>query len=215
MENWTKRIFLTATLLCLVTPVHLAYAQEKKPVQVIEPDLERRSTKIADIDTENIEIGVFHGIISIEDFSSNTVTGARVAYHLTEDLFFEGSYGSSEGDLTSFEKLSGGSPLLSDEDREYTYYDISLGWNFLPSETFVGKKLAFNSAFYVIGGVGSTKFAGDNWFTVSIGVGYRLLMTDMIAWHVDMKDRVFDRDTLGKEELSNNLEFTTGITVFF
>ena len=188
--------------------------QAQDPVQVIEPDLDRRSLKPAKIDSENIEVGAYYGVLSIEDFSSNEVYGARFAYHLTEDLFFEASYGQSEGDLTSFEKLSGGSPLLSDDDRDYTYYNLSVGWNIFPGEVFIAD-YAFNSAFYIIGGVGSTEFAGDNWFTVSIGAGYRFLVTDYLAWHLDVRDHVFDRDTFGPEETTHNIEFTTGITVFF
>ncbi|MBL4826490.1 MAG: outer membrane beta-barrel domain-containing protein [Spongiibacteraceae bacterium] len=215
MENWTKRIFLSTSLLALSLQLPLAQAQENKPVQVIEPDLERRTIKTADIDTENIEFGFYYGVISIQDFSSNEVIGARLAYHITEDLFFEGTYAQSEGDLTSFEKLSGGSPLLSDDDRSYTYYDLSVGWNILPGEIFIGDSYAFNSAFYFTAGVGSTEFAGDNWFTISVGAGYRMLLTDYLAWHVDMKDHIFDRDTFGEEETTHNIEFHTGITFFF
>ena len=42
------------------------------------------------------------------------VYGVRGAWHVTEDFFFEASYGVSEGDLTSYEKLSGGAPLFDD-----------------------------------------------------------------------------------------------------
>jgi outer membrane beta-barrel protein len=215
MENWTKRVFLTASLIAVGLPISTVQAQEKPPVQVIEPDLERRSLKVADIDSENLEMGFYYGIVSIEDFSSNDVYGVRLAYHVTEDFFFEGTYGASEGDLTSFEKLSGGSPLLSDDDREYTYYDLSIGWNILPGESFVWDRWAFNSDFYLIAGVGSTEFAGDNWFTASVGAGFRLLLTDYLAWRVTVKDRLFDRDTFGEEETTHNVEFHTGFTVFF
>ena len=46
---------------------------------VIKPDLERRTITEADIDSEDFEAGVFVGVMSIEDFGSNVVYGARLA----------------------------------------------------------------------------------------------------------------------------------------
>ncbi len=214
MENWPKRVLLIGSLLAASVQSTFALAEDK-PVQVIEPDLDRREISIDAIDTENFEVGLFYGVISIEDFSSNQVYGLRAAYHFTEDFFFEAAYGLSEGDLTSFEELSGGSPLLSDEDREYNYYNMSVGWNVLPGEVFIFNDYAFNSSLYLIGGIGSTEFAGDNWLTVNVGAGFRLLLTDAIAWHIDVRDHIFDRDTFGTDETTHNIEFSTGFTVFF
>lgn len=213
MENRIKRFLLITSL--LGSSLYFNSAVAADAVQVIEPDLERRAISKSAIDTENIEIGFFAGYISIEDFSSSPVYGLRAAYHITEDFFFEAAYAVSEGDLTSYEKLSGGSPLLSEDDRDYSYYNISIGWNLLPGEIFILDDYVFNSSFYLIGGIGSTEFAGDNWFTVNFGAGLRLLLNDSIALHFDVRDHIFDRDTFGEEQTTHNMEFTTGITVFF
>ena len=172
MENWNQRILLTAALAMFgATPVWGELEQDQE--QVIFPDVERRVIKPAEIDTEDFEVGGFAGIISIQDFNSEVVYGARAAWHVTEDFFFEASYGESEGDLTSYEKLSGGSPLFNDSERDYSYYGLALGWNILPGEIFLFDDRAFKSDLYLIGGAGSTDFLGDNWFTVTVGVGYR------------------------------------------
>lgn len=215
MENWYKRTILLGAGICwLGLTIPAAFAQEDD-TQVIAPDLDRREIQYEAIDTENFEIGAFYGVISIEDFTSSEVAGLRLAYHISEDFFFEASYGVAEGDLTSFEKLSGGSPLFTEEDREYSYYDVSLGWNFLPGEAFIWDAWAFNTQLYVIGGVGSTEFAGEKWFTVNLGAGVRVLLNDLFAWHLDFRDHVFDRDTFGEDQTTNNLEIHTGITLFF
>ena len=214
METRNKRVLLIGSLLAAYLQSLAALAVEK-PVQVINPNLDRYEIDIDAIDTENFEIGVFFGVISIEDFSSNEVTGLRAAYHFTEDFFFEASYGESEGELTSFEKLSGGSRLLSEEDREYRYYNLSAGWNFLPGEVFISGKYTFNSSVYLIGGAGSTEFAGDKWFTVHFGAGFRLLLTDTIAWHLDVRDQIFDRDTFGSDQTTHNMVMHTSFTIFF
>ncbi|MEQ9563477.1 MAG: outer membrane beta-barrel domain-containing protein [Woeseiaceae bacterium] len=183
--------------------------------QVIEPEVERREVKEPEIDTEDFEIGVFAGILSIEDFGSNLVYGARIAYHVTEGFFVEGTVGQSEAGLTSFEILSGGAPLLSDDDRQYTYYNLNLGYNILPGEVFIGEGRAYNTSLYVIGGLGSTRFAGDDRFTVNFGLGYRFLFTDSIAMHFDFRDHLYDIDLLGEEKTTHNLEANLGVTVFF
>ena len=143
------------------------------------------------------------------------VYGLRAAWHVTEDFFFEASYGMSQGDKTSYEKLSGGAPLFTDSDRDYTYYNLNLGWNALPGEVFIGSSRALKSDFYLIAGVGSTDFLGDKWFTVSLGAGYRLLLNDSFALRMDLRDHLFDRDVFGEDETTNNIEWSVGLTYFF
>lgn len=188
---------------------------EKNSTQVIQPAILRRKIDIDEIDTENFEIGGFVGLLSTEDFGANTVLGVRAAYHITEHFFTEAAYGISDTTETSYERLSGGAQLLTPEDRKLTYYNVSLGYNLFPGEAFLGEGLAFNTSLYVIGGAGITKFAGDNLFTVNFGVGYRLLATDWLAVHFDVRDHIFDIDLLGVKKTAHNLETHGGVTVFF
>ena len=182
---------------------------------VIEPEIERREIRVADIDTENFEVGAFIGQMSVEDFGVNTVVGATFAYHMTEDFFVELAAGRSETEETSFERLSGAAQLLTDAERVLTYYNVSLGYNVLPGEGFFGESRAFNTSLFVIGGVGKTNFAGDNRFTLNIGLGLRLMPRDWLAVHLDIRDHIFDIDLLGQEKTSHNFEATVGVTFFF
>ena len=182
---------------------------------IIEPQVERREIHRTRIDTEDFEAGAYVGVLSIEDFESNVVYGARLAYHLTEDFFLEGTVGESRAGRTSYENLSGAAELLDDDDRDYTYYALSLGWNALPGEIFVGRNRAYPSAFYLIAGIGSTTFGGDDRFTVSGGFGYRILPADWIAVHFDVRDHVYDIDLLGQKKIVNNLEAHLGLSIFF
>ncbi len=140
------------------------------PGQVIDPEVARREIKEPAIDSEDFEVGAFVGIMSIEDFESDIVYGAKIAYHVTEGFFVEATVGRTEAGLTSFERLSGGAPILSDSDRQLTFYNLNLGYNILPGEVFFGEGRAYNTNLYVIGGLGSTRFAGDDRFTVNFGV---------------------------------------------
>jgi len=183
--------------------------------RVVEPVVERREVKVPKIDTENVELGAFYGALSIEDFGTNPVYGLRAAYHVTEDFFLEGSFGRSTAGETSFETLGGNVQLLSGSERQFTFYSLSLGYNLLPGEVYLGRNRAMNSALYLIGGIGSTRFAGDQRFTVNFGAGYRVLPTDWLAIHLDVQDRIFQSDLLGKDKLTNNIGAHLGATIFF
>jgi outer membrane beta-barrel protein len=188
---------------------------ESSETPVIDPQVARRQIERVRIDTEDFEIGAYVGVLSIEDFESNAVYGARLAYHLTEDFFIEATVGKSEAGRTSYEKLSGAAQLLTDSERDYTYYALSLGWNALPGEIFIGKNRAYNTAFYLVAGIGSTTFGGDDRFTVNGGFGYRILPADWIAVHFDVRDHIYDIDLLGEKKIVNNLEAHLGLSIFF
>jgi outer membrane beta-barrel protein len=219
MESRVLVLFLTVTLavgtLTGCGRDRLARADDNGQPPVIEPDVERREIEPARIDTEDFEVGIFAGQISVEDFGVNTVAGARFAYHVTEGFFTELAAGKARTEPTSFERLSGAAQLLTDSERDYSYYNVSLGYNILPGEGFIGRRRAMNVATYVIGGVGKTTFAGDDRFTINFGAGMRLMPLDWLAVHADIRDHVFDIDLLGQEKTSHNLEAHIGVTFFF
>ena len=80
---------------------------------------------------------------------------------------------------------------------------------------FLGEGRAYNTNLYLIGGLGATRFAGDDRFTVNIGAGYRFLLNDSVALHIDFRDHLYDIDLFGEEKTVHNLEGTLGFTVFF
>ena len=188
---------------------------ENAPPRVIEPEVARRKIKVPRIRSSNVEMGLDYGALSIEDFGTHPVYGITAAYHITEDFFFQGEAGRSRGGRTSFETLGGNVQLLTESERRFTYYDLSLGYNFLPGEAFIGRGIAMTSAFYLLGGIGGTDFAGDTKFTVNFGAGYRVVPADWLAVHITVQDRVFQSSLLGTTKLTNNLEARIGTTVFF
>jgi outer membrane beta-barrel protein len=185
------------------------------PPRVVDPDVERRKITVPRIRSSNVEVGLDYGALSVEDFGTNQVYGVTAAYHVTEDFFLQGEYGRSTAGRTSFETLGGNIQLLTTPERRFTYYNLSLGYNFLPGEAFLGRGIAMPSAFYWIGGIGSTKFGGDDRFTVNFGAGYRVLPSDWIAVHITVQDRVFKSDLLGVSKLTNNIEARIGTTIYF
>jgi hypothetical protein len=166
--------------------------QDITPPRVIEPNVARRKIKTPRIDNENWEVGGGLGFVSIEDFGTNPTTALQLTYHVTEDFFFRGDLGQSTAGRTSFETLGGNIELLTGDERRFTYY-----------------------SFYLLGGIGSVKFAGDNRLTLNFGAGYRVLPTDWLAISLGVQDRVFDSDILGETKVTNNIETLLSATVFF
>ncbi|MEP0355312.1 outer membrane beta-barrel domain-containing protein [Paraglaciecola sp.] len=212
MEIGFRGLFLA--VMALVISSSLMAQEPVTAGTLIEPNVTRQDINEAYIDSENFELGLLVGVISIEDFSSSSLLGVRAAYHINEDFFIEATYGQAEAGETSFEVLSGGAPFLTDDERDYSFYNVSFGYN-LNGETFFTDNLVFNSATYFTLGAGSTEFGGDERFTVSLGAGYRLFVTDYLALHFTLRDHLFNSELIGEEKTTHNIEYGFSATFFF
>jgi len=224
MASWLRLFLLSIVRTILFSLVFLFYAHsfaedKTAPLQVqsdqlIQPKLTRRDVSLDKIDTEDFEFTFFSGILSVEDFGANSTTGMKLAYHINEDIFIEGLYAQSTARESSYERGTS-TTLFTEDERQVEYYNISLGYNLLPGESFLTRNTSFNSTVYVIAGVGNTTFAGSDRATINIGGGFRLLATDWLAFHIDVRDHIFNIDILGEDKTTNNLEVTIGVSAFF
>ncbi len=220
MESRFKRQVLKRALpiaLSAMFGAPLAFAEPDDQTlleDIVSPDIERRDIDEAKIDSENIEIGFYAGVKSTEDFGSNDAYGARLAIHITEDLFLEGNIGASTLAQTTYEEYSGAPPLLSEDERELTYYNLSLGYNVFPGEIYIGR-WSFNTNFYIVGGAGNTLFADNEYFTYHFGGGFRLFLTDWLAFRSDFRNHVLTHSIFGDDKEIQNLELVLGLTLFF
>jgi outer membrane beta-barrel protein len=184
------------------------------PIVVIEPERAQRESYEANIDSEFFEMGFYTGILSIEDYGSSTVTGLKVSFHATEDFFLQANAASAKAGLTSNESAGGSLPAFN--DRSYDYYNLLVGYNIFPGETFVTQDLTFNSAFYLIAGIGNTTIAKDEHFTTTFGSGYRIILNDWLTANMDFRDHSFKHSLINAvTKRTHNLEFSTGLTAFF
>ena len=216
MEIRFRSILLAALLgLGFLTSTELAaQSEEEESSNLIEPQIERVEFDESLIDAFDFELAIYAGYLAVENFDTNLVTGLKFGYHVSEDFFVQASYASSEVGETSFEKLTGGAPLLSDAEREIEYYLISLGFNLFPGETFFTDSTTFNTVLYISGGIGSTEFAGSDRHTISYAVGHRTLFADGFSLDIEMRDLIFDMDIFGSEETTHNLQFALSLNLF-
>jgi len=180
--------------------------------QVVVPQVERRDVKLPKFPSKDFEIGLLAGIYATQGFSAAMVGGLRVGYHITEDFFVEGTFAQTKVSDETFRQIYAGQVLESDK---LNYFNVSVGYNVLPGEVFVGRNLAKASSVYLIGGTGSTSFNKQRRQTFNVGLGLRVLLSDRFALRVDMRDHIFSSDLLGKRQTTQNLELTTGVSFYF
>ena len=155
------------------------------------------------------------GSYATQNFGSSAVTGLRLGYHITEDIFVEGTYGRSKVSDEAFRQIFPNGGIFPTPKQDLSYYNVVAGYNLLPGEVFFGRSNARISQGYVVAGVGSTDFAGQKRQTLSAGFGMRVVFTSWFAAQVDVRDHVYSLDLLGKRQSNQNIEVTTGLTVYF
>lgn len=214
MKTTTWRGAWVATALAAMTTGALAAEPAAPADQVVVPQVDRRDVALPKFPSNDFELGAFFGTYATQNFGTSAVGGLRLGYAITEDFFVEGVLAQTRvSDETFRQVLPGG--VFPQKTEKLSYYNLSVGFNVLPGEIFIGSKRAKPSAFYLIGGVGSTKFDQQRRPTYNLGFGFRVFFNDHAALQVDMRDHIFSLDLLGKRQSTQNLELTGGLTVFF
>ncbi len=186
--------------------------------QVVVPQVERRDVPLPRFPSKDVEIGLFVGTYSAQNFGAKAVAGERLGYHLSEDIFVEAAYGQSKVSDEWLREVFGGVGVFPEPSQTLKYLNLSAGYNVLPGEVFLGSRRAKATALYLIGGVGSTRLAEQRRQTINVGVGLRLLLAERWALRLDVRDHVFSYDLLGAGQNSKstqNLELTAGFSHFF
>jgi len=213
MTNPKILSLLIATLAMSALVAATAQSAESIPEPVIPAQLERRDVHIPKISANDVEIGTYAGVLSVQDFGAKASYGIRLGYHVTEDYFLEGTYGRSKVSDRSFRRL--GIPIFGTEEVDLSYYQLSIAANLFPGEVFLGKNWAMTSAVYLVGGVGNVNFNKENHIAFNVGIGIRALPADWFSVRFEMGDHIFSSDLLGKNELKHNFEMTLGVAAFF
>ena len=210
-------VLAATTILSAIT----AFAADPAPAtatppteQVIVPGVSRRDIKLPRFPSNDFEAGAFVGTYSTQNFGSSTVGGLRLGYHITEDFFAEGVFAQTQVSDTNYRQILPGG-VFATEKENLSYYNLSVGYNVLPGEVFWGSKRAWPFSLYVIGGVGSTTFNQQRRATFNFGSGMRVFFTDNISLQIDARDHIFSLDVLGKNQTTQNLELSLGLTASF
>jgi outer membrane beta-barrel protein len=212
-----KRIVLSSILMLelAVAGAESAARAENFPQSdepIIKPPAEERPLNEARIDTESLELGPYYGLYALDGFGTSGVLGFRLAYHLSEDVFFEGTYGITRVDQQTFRRLTGRS-LVADET--ITYWNAGAGYNLFPGQIFLTRRKTLNSTLYLIGGLGQTRLDQRALFTFNTGTGYKVFLTDWLDLRIELRVHALVTDVTGKKQRIYNLENTAAFAVFF
>jgi outer membrane beta-barrel protein len=208
-------LLLLTAMLSAPALAQTAAPQQPANEQVIVPEVQRRDVRLPKFPSKDFEVGLLAGTYATQSFGASAVGGLRLGYHLSEDFFVEGVFAQTKVSDKTFTEIFPGAGPLADTDKKLSYYNVSAGYNLFPGEIFLGSKYAKASSIYVIGGVGSTKFANQRKQTFNVGFGFRVLFSDRWAVRVDVRDHIFSYDLLGVRQNTQNLELTTGFAYYF
>ncbi len=212
-----RLLMLTLAAACLpavaqTTPPAITTATAAE--QVIVPQVERRDIKRPKYPSNDFAFGLYGGTYATQNFGSAAVSGLRVSYHITEDIFVDGTLGKTKVSDELFRQVLPGG-IFVNRSEKLSYYAISAGYNLLPGEVFFGRSTAKATQGYILAGVGSTNFAGQKRQTIHAGFGLRLILADWFSLQADVRDHIFSLDLLGKRQSTQNPEITLGLTLFF
>ena len=166
-----------------------------------------------ELDTEFFELGLYGGVLNVQDFTSELLLGARATFHASEDFFLQANLAQAEVSESSFEQKLGS--VLEGADRDYTYFNLLLGYNVFQGEVFPFSSQASLSALHLVAGVGNTEFGDEESFTYVIGAGYRVNITRRYVWSVDLRDHIYQSSLLRENDRTHNVELVMGISYLF
>lgn len=208
----TVSVIISCALLAFAGSTLAQGSTTKEPVKIIEPNKSAPQLQAAAIDTEKFELGVYTGVLSIEDFNTNVVNGVAFNYHLSRRFIAQSTYGTTEVDQAAFEKVANGKFL---SDYSFTYIDLLLGVKALEGRSFLGKRHKFNSALYFLGGAADVEFADNNSTGLVLGTSYRTVVTDWMTFNIDIRNITVDMELNGITRKTNNTELNVGLNALF
>lgn len=212
VNRLTSGVLVSAIV--LLSPIAMAQ-QTSDSNSRIEPQIDQSDVIPARLDTENFVVALRGGLVAIEDFGSSGLAALQLSYHINEDLYISAEYAMAKAGLTSYERLSGAAPLLTDSEREWLYYGAELGYVVLPGQVYLGSDYAVNTGWSVFAGAGNVDFAGDKVFAFKWGSQFRVYMTDWLALDLVVTDYVFETTILAQSKTTHNLNVALGLAVYF
>ena len=196
-----------------------------RSVKIIEPKKDVTTAKSAAIDDEQFELGLFTGILAVDEFNDNPVYGLSLSYHMTPNLMLQLNHGESDTRKPAFEANATPdpeNPFLTDSQRTFEYTNLLAGYRLLRGRSFLGRNRKYNADIYLLFGIDSVDFAqGSSNMGLIMGTSYRVVLTDALTINVDFRGHAVDREfnvlsgTEGNKKSTFNTELVIGLNVLF
>jgi hypothetical protein len=171
--------------------------------------------RVPKIRKSNFELTAATGLLNVEPYGTYPTLDLRGTYHIKENFFAEASVGLSKLRAATFINNTGATQPFTNSQRRVYDYTLDLGYDVLPGEAFFGRKKAYTTAVYVVAGAGSLHYGRDSFYAANVGIGYRVLLSDRFAAHLDVRDSITQRSLTGAKHVTNNVESTIGFSVYY
>lgn len=211
MEYWFQRIFLVLIKILLIT-AFVSFGIAHTKISAAEKTTASNNGSVS-IDSEYFDVGVFTGILNIEDFNSEYIVGGNVTFNANEKFFMQFNYFQTDASLSSYEKVEG--PYFSGSDRNFTHYDFLVGYNLFLGEQFFSGTEAKLSSLYLVAGVGDTEFGGEGSFSYTAGIGYQVALKRNVLMRIDYRDYIYDTNIIGENSTVHNTALTASLSYLF
>lgn len=166
------------------------------------------------LDSEVFELGLFTGVLNVGDFGSEWALGVSGTFQASEDFFLQYNYLQADVGLSSFEESQG--RYFSGSDRRFVHYDLLVGYNIFQAEVYPSVGRANLSSFYLVGGVGETRFGGEERFTFTAGLGYQVALSRDVILHTDYRSYIYDSSLIrSRERSTESSQFSLGLKYLF
>jgi outer membrane beta-barrel protein len=206
MDHRFQHVLLTTKSIALATMCLLSSS-------LFGAEQESTNTGMTDINNEVFELGIFAGIVNIEDFTSEMAPGVSATFRASEDYFIQYNILATNISLSSYEKSQGS---FTGKDRRFVHYDLLVGYNLFQGEFFISGTNAGLSALYLVAGVGNTKFGGESNFTYTVGVGYEVALTRHFSVNFDFRDYIYKSNLIYTNETAvSATQISTGLKYSF
>ncbi|TKB46096.1 outer membrane beta-barrel domain-containing protein [Thalassotalea mangrovi] len=196
MDTFKSRL-IQLTLASALTTVTLSSASAEEDVEqtVIDPVIGQPTIEMH---SKDFEVTGFAGLAGLDQVTTNGMFGVRFAYHLTENIFAEGSYS------------------VTGHSNSVTYYDGVIGYQF-PGQLFVSQNYRYNTATFLVFGGGKTDFenTGGAYNTIVGGGGYRVMITDDFNVRFDLRGHVHHQIEGDRDGWSIDFEAAVGLGYYF
>lgn len=188
----------------------------KKKVTVIKPKKEIEKADSAQIDDERFEIGAFVGSMSIQEFNTVLLGGISGHFHINSRFMVGLRYGQTDSAKALAESFfEEGVNFIPDRDEGFRYLALEGSIKISESRSYLGSRRKFSSRLYFDLGIENIEFAGNDELGLSLGLNYKIVLTDWLTGNLVFKDHIFNNEFLGEEELTQNLEFSIGFNALF
>lgn len=162
------------------------------------------------LDNEYFELGFSTGVVAIQDFNSEYTMGAGATFRASESFFLQFNYFSAASSLSAFEKSQG--RYFDGADRNFSHYDLLVGYSIFHGELFLREGESTLSNLYLVGGVGNNSFGGEDNFSTTIGLGYKLGLSRKYNLSFDFRDYIYQSSLIVEDKTVHNTHLSIGIS---